>query len=76
MLDGALIGPELAVAFLSVVVRLRNALVTPQDLAQLLADSEVVEPATDDRSSLIGAELLANDPESMSDLSSQRDISR
>ena len=74
MLDSALVGPELASTFLSIIIRFRYARLKLQYLRQLLANPEAVEPATSDRFTIVCTELLANDLKSMSDLSSLLDI--
>ena len=74
MLDRALVGPELAATFLCIVIRLGYAHIALQDLVKLLADLEVVEPATGDRFAIVCAKLLANDFESMSDFSCLLDV--
>ena len=60
VLDHALVGPESAAAFLRVVVRPGNALFAFQYLCQLIADLEVVEPATGFRFTFERAKLLAD----------------
>ena len=60
VLDHALVGPELAATFLSIVVGSGNALFAFQYLCQLIADLEVVEPATGLRFTFESAKLLAD----------------
>ena len=74
MLDRALVGPELAATFLCIVIRLGYAHIALQNLVELLADLDVVEPTTGDRFLIVRVKLLANNFESMSDFSCLLDV--